>query len=92
MNIPLQALVGALKKYGSKMDSSRKWMYIAACVKTRNSAQCRDRWLNRLNPDIIFDYWTSADDEKMYNYLVQYNNNRQLLGDKAPNKCKSDNS
>jgi hypothetical protein len=40
-----------------------KWSLIATHMKNRNSKQCRERWLNHLNPHIRKGEWTAAEEE-----------------------------
>ena len=40
-----------------------KWSVIACCMKNRNSKQCRERWLNHLNPKVRKGEWTALEDE-----------------------------
>ena len=47
-----------VEKYGPK-----KWTLIAKHLEGRIGKQCRERWHNHLNPDIIKSAWT--DDEEM---------------------------
>jgi len=40
-----------------------KWSLIATHMRNRNSKQCRERWLNHLNPHIRKGEWTAAEEE-----------------------------
>jgi hypothetical protein len=44
-------------KYGTK-----SWRLIAKHMPSRNSRQCRERWLNYLNPSLNNESWTAAED------------------------------
>eukprot|EP00924_Labyrinthula_sp_SR-Ha-C_P012530 augustus_masked-scaffold_10-processed-gene-9.41-mRNA-1 protein AED:0.12 eAED:0.48 QI:0/-1/0/1/-1/1/1/0/395 len=46
-----------VKKYGAK-----KWSLIASHLPGRVGKQCRERWHNHLNPDIIKSPWTEEED------------------------------
>ena len=48
----------AVNTYGCK-----KWKEIAACVVDRTNVQCRYRWHNVLNPDLLKGHWTKEEDE-----------------------------
>lgn len=43
-----------------------KWQEIAEMVQTRSRKQCRDRWLEYLDPTLKHGHWTKAED----NYIV----------------------
>lgn len=52
------ALVSLVKLHGP-----RNWTSLAARMPSRSGKQCRERWLNHLNPDIKKGAWTVAEDE-----------------------------
>jgi len=41
---------------------ARKWNKIAPSLTGRNGKQCRERWVNQLNPDLIKTTWTELED------------------------------
>ncbi|KAK8864058.1 hypothetical protein M9Y10_011753 [Tritrichomonas musculus] len=45
-----------------KEDGERGWTKIAAKLKGRIGKQCRERWINCLNPNIIKTKWTEKED------------------------------
>jgi hypothetical protein len=50
-------LVVLVDKYGAK-----KWAAIASALPGRIGKQCRERWHNHLNPDIVKSAWTEQED------------------------------
>eukprot|EP01043_Picozoa_sp_COSAG02_P007642 COSAG02_NODE_232_length_27935_cov_16.544511_12_plen_440_part_00 len=53
-----------LKKLVLESPGSRaEWSSIATRMKTRNSKQCRERWLNHLNPHIRKGEWSAEEEE-----------------------------
>ncbi|XP_067941937.1 uncharacterized protein [Watersipora subatra] len=76
------ALIEAVKLYSSKFEVTKKWIHIAAHVKTRNSMQCRDRWLNRLCNDFTYMRWSYSDNLTLVQYLQGYNSDPCLVGTK----------
>jgi hypothetical protein len=53
-----------LKKLVLESPGSRaEWSTIATRMKTRNSKQCRERWLNHLNPHIRKGEWSAEEEE-----------------------------
>lgn len=43
----------------------RNWTSLAARMPSRSGKQCRERWLNHLNPDIKKGAWTTDEDEML---------------------------
>ena len=72
-----------MKLHGRKVADG-KWMHIAAHVKTRNSMQCRDRWVNKLHPNVNFAPWRPQDDKVMYDYIKAF---IQKYGSEAKTRC-----
>ena len=50
------------------------WTEIAAQFKNRTGKQCRERWVNHLNPEITETEWTPEEDERLYNLHLQIGN------------------
>lgn len=44
------------------LHGPRKWARIAPAVPHRSDQQCRERWLNKLDPSLRFDAWQPAED------------------------------
>lgn len=53
-----QLLNQVVNNYGTS-----NWSFVAKFLKGRNGKQCRERWYNRLQPDIKNEPWTKAEDE-----------------------------
>lgn len=49
-----------------------KWSDIAGCLPGRSGKQCRDRWVNHLNPDINKSAWTDRDDALLRKLQLKY--------------------
>ncbi len=47
----------------NNVAKTTKWSLIATHMCNRNSKQCRERWLNHLNPHIRKGEWTAAEEE-----------------------------
>ena len=65
-----QKLIALVKMYGPQ-----KWSFIAKYMNSRLGKQCRERWHNHLNPNIIKNNWN--EEEEWLLFL-----NHQLLGNK----------
>ncbi|XP_077363308.1 uncharacterized protein LOC144007478 isoform X3 [Festucalex cinctus] len=50
-------VVELVRKFGKK-----QWSLIAKHMRSRNGKQCRERWLNHLNPKVIKSCWTPEED------------------------------
>ena len=55
-----QSLKEIIARYGTT-----DWSMIAAKMPKRNARQCRERWLNYLNPDLNTDEWTPDEDKRL---------------------------
>ncbi|KAJ6249519.1 myb protein [Anaeramoeba flamelloides] len=53
-----ELLIEAVNKY-----ETYSWTKIANLVPSRNAKQCRERWINQLNPDLVHGFWTNEEDE-----------------------------
>ena len=47
----------------NNVAKTTKWSLIATHMRQRNSKQCRERWLNHLNPNIRKGEWTANEEE-----------------------------
>ena len=50
------------------------WTIIASVMPGRNGKQCRERWINRLDPLLNQDEWTPQDDELLLNQHKKFGN------------------
>ena len=60
-------LILAVSTYGNK-----KWKEIALCVPGRSNVQCRYRWHNVLNPDLVKGHWTKEEDDMLTQAVEKY--------------------
>ena len=60
-------LMKAVNLYGTK-----KWKEIASSVPGRTNVQCRYRWHNVLNPDLVKGHWTKEEDEMLTNAIERF--------------------
>ena len=56
-----------------------KWSKLAKTLPGRAAKQCRDRWINRLNPNINKGPWTEEEDEKIVEYVNEYGSKWTLI-------------
>ncbi|KAJ6248424.1 transcriptional activator myb-like isoform x1 [Anaeramoeba flamelloides] len=46
-----------------KTIETHSWTKIANLVPSRTAKQCRERWINQLNPDLVHGNWTNEEDD-----------------------------
>lgn len=74
---------GLLKGYWSKEEDEllqewvqangpKKWSECAKLIKKRSAKQCRERWLNHLDPKIRRDEWTPEEDQQIFELYKKY--------------------
>jgi myb proto-oncogene protein len=56
-------------KYGTK-----QWARIAQVLPGRKGKQCRERWHNHLNPDIVKESWGAREDAMLIEAHKQFGN------------------
>ncbi|XP_046552598.1 snRNA-activating protein complex subunit 4-like isoform X2 [Haliotis rubra] len=54
-----------------KMCGTQSWMRLAEFVPGRSSIQCRDRWLNSLDPSIRMGNWTYEEDKELLKAITE---------------------
>lgn len=64
-----QKIIDLVNKYGPK-----KWTVIAKHLDGRIGKQCRERWHNHLNPEIVKSAWTSKEEELIISAHTRYGN------------------
>ncbi|EGC36904.1 hypothetical protein DICPUDRAFT_11392, partial [Dictyostelium purpureum] len=62
-------LIQLVNKYGA-----REWSTIAYRIPGRTGKQCRERWLNSLNPEVKKTNWTSKEDVIIIEAHTKYGN------------------
>ena len=71
-----EQLIRAVAKYGE-----RDWRMIAEYVTGRTPQQCRQRWFEALNPDLVKGKWTHQEDQKLLKAVRKFEGNWQLIAD-----------
>jgi len=59
------ALLKSLVDHQQKISDTIKWSVVAIQLRNRNSKQCRERWLNHLNPRVRKGEW-SVEEEQIF--------------------------
>ncbi|KAM0677947.1 hypothetical protein BDAP_001427 [Binucleata daphniae] len=78
---------------GAIMYNAKHWNKISEYVGTRNDSQCRERYVNVIDPTIKKDKWTIIEDEKLLSLVVQHGNKNwvkisQLLQGRTDAMCR----
>lgn len=63
-------------------DNKVNWTTVAEHMPGRDSKQCRDRWLNHLDPNVrktIFKAWTPEEDRKLVNFIQKHGTRWRLM-------------
>ncbi|KAK4414211.1 Myb-like protein L [Sesamum alatum] len=50
----------------------RMWKKVARCVPGRTQVQCRERWVNCLDPSLNMSKWTEEEDSKLETAIAQH--------------------
>jgi len=73
-------LVELMKKHG------QSWAMISAAMEGRTGKQIRDRYLNKLRPNIKCGDWTPVEDELMIRLLAEVGNRWSLIASHLPGR------
>jgi hypothetical protein len=46
-------------------NGTNNWTLVAESLPFRTGKQCRERWINQLNPDLNVDQWTTEEDNRL---------------------------
>ena len=69
------------------IHGSKKWKEIAAIVSGRTNVQCRYRWHNVLNPDLVKGHWTKEEDDLLTQAVKQLGSkNWKLVAKSVPGR------
>lgn len=73
-------LLELMKKHG------QSWAMISAAMEGRTGKQIRDRYLNKLRPNIKCGDWSAAEDELMIRLLAEVGNRWSLIASHLPGR------
>jgi hypothetical protein len=76
-----ELLVTAVAQLGA-----RKWTDVAKCVPTRTSKQCRERWFNRLCPDVKHEPFESWEDDIIIGKQKEFGNRWSVIARYLPGR------
>lgn len=61
-----RSLIALIEKHG------QNWTLLSECMKSRSSKQCRERWMNHLNPKLKKTKWSAEEDAKLLELAALY--------------------
>lgn len=76
-----QKVVELVAEYGPK-----KWTLIATQLEGRIGKQCRERWHNHLNPEIVKTKWTSEEERTIIQAHEEYGNHWAKIAKMLPGR------
>ncbi|CEG38108.1 myb-like dna-binding [Plasmopara halstedii] len=71
-------------------EFGRKWTAIAAYLPGRLGIQCRERYLNHLDPSIKTTPWTNAEDQILSEAIAKHSTQWVLIAKKLPGRKEED--
>lgn len=69
---------------------ANNWSQIASLMPGRISKQCRERWINNLDPNLSKRMWSEEEDNKILELHAKYGNKWSLISKHIPGR--TDNS
>eukprot|EP00179_Madagascaria_erythrocladioides_P029098 CAMPEP_0198335950 /NCGR_PEP_ID=MMETSP1450-20131203/20659_1 /TAXON_ID=753684 ORGANISM="Madagascaria erythrocladiodes, Strain CCMP3234" /NCGR_SAMPLE_ID=MMETSP1450 /ASSEMBLY_ACC=CAM_ASM_001115 /LENGTH=327 /DNA_ID=CAMNT_0044040645 /DNA_START=793 /DNA_END=1772 /DNA_ORIENTATION=- len=71
-------------------NSKSSWSVVAGQIPGRSGKQCRERWLNHLDPKVVKGGWTADEDTKLITLHRQHGNRWAVIAKQFPGR--TDNS
>ena len=69
-----EVLLSCIQQYGNQNWSSVAQSFRDQTGHNRTAKQCRNRFINTLDPDVSKQEWTAQEDEMIYNLQKRYGN------------------
>ena len=68
------------------LHGKKSWSKIAKLVVTRDGKQCRDRYCNHLDPDVVKGPWSVAEDQKLLKIHAELGNKWAEIAKRFPGR------
>ncbi|KAA8496233.1 Transcription factor MYB3R-5 [Porphyridium purpureum] len=82
-----QCLRGLMSEFDNASDLKTKiWSKVAESIPGRSGKQCRERWLNQLQPGIRRDQWTPEEEQKLLDLQAIHGNKWVLIASELPGR------
>lgn len=69
-----------------KQNGPQNWPGLCELLKNRSPKQCRERWFNHLDPNIISKPWTSEEDALIFNSISKYGKKWSIIAKFLPGR------
>jgi hypothetical protein len=77
-----EIIITYVRTYGCK-----SWTKLAKMLPGRIGKQCRERWMNHLNPDLSRDQWTPEEDELLMELHAEFGNSWSKIAARMPRRA-----
>jgi hypothetical protein len=77
-----EIIIKYVHAYGCK-----SWTKLAKMLPGRIGKQCRERWMNHLNPDLSRDQWTPAEDQLLMELHREFGNSWSKIAARMPRRA-----
>jgi hypothetical protein len=70
-----------------QVHGCKTWTKLAKMLPGRIGKQCRERWMNHLNPDLCRDQWTDEEDARLINLHQEFGNKWSRIAEHMPGRA-----
>jgi hypothetical protein len=77
-----EIIITYVRTYGCK-----SWTKLSKMLPGRIGKQCRERWINHLNPDLSRDQWTPEEDELLMELHAEFGNSWSKIAARMPRRA-----
>jgi len=82
-------VVGSIHSGANIINKRIKWSKISNEVPGRSGKQCRDRWINYLDPNLIESAWTKEEDTRLFHLASSHANQWAFISRALPGRSKN---
>jgi len=70
-------------------EGTKKWAECSEYIQGRTGKQCRERWINTLNPEIKVGAWTEEEDFNLFAYFEKYGSKWSQISSKLSGRSEN---